>query len=189
MSEVFVHPNGINESESVGPNTRIWAFAHVMSGARIGASCNIGDSTFIESGATIGDHVVVKNGVSVWDRVTLEDYVFVGPNAVFTNDRIPRAHPDYRSSPGDWLPTVVEEGASIGANATIVCGTRLGAWCVVGAGSVVNRDVTPHALVVGNPARRIGWVCRCGRRLRGDLHCRRCGTDFDETPVGLRAAR
>jgi len=168
---VFVHPLGINESENVGEGTRIWAFAHLMKGARVGRGCNIGEGCFVEGGAILGDHVTVKNGVAIWDRVTIEDHVFVGPYAVFTNDRIPRSHPDYRTGPKGWEPTFVRHGASIGANATIVCGITLGTWAFVAAGAVVIRDVPDFGMVVGNPARRIGWACKCGRRLPESLQC------------------
>jgi len=184
LPDVFVHPQGLNESTQVGAGTRIWAFAHVMKNAVIGERCNIGEGAFIEGGAVLGNYVTVKNGVCVWDRVTIEDYVFLGPHATFTNDKIPRSHPDYRTAPDDWLPIRIGEGATIGANATIVCGHTLGPWCFVGAGAVVTRDVPAHALVVGNPARQIGWLCRCGRRLPASLHCA-CDLAYRETPDGL----
>jgi len=167
---VFVHPRALCESDDVGARTRIWAFAHVMQGARIGADCNVGDHAFVEGGAVIGDRVTIKNCVLIWDLVTVEDDVFLGPNVVFTNDRVPRSGALKR--PRDtWLPTLVRRGATLGANATIVCGVTIGAAAFVGAGSVVTRDVPAHALVVGNPARRIGWVCACGERLGADLVC------------------
>lgn len=174
---MFVHPQGICESDQVGEGSRIWAFAHVMKNARIGAHCNIGEGAFIESGAVLGDHVTVKNGVAVWDRVEIESYVFLGPYCVFTNDRIPRSHPDYRTGPAGWEPTRVRSGATIGANATIVCGVTLGEWSFVAAGAVVTRDVPDHAMVAGNPARWIGWACRCGRRLPESLRCS-CGLAY-----------
>jgi acetyltransferase-like isoleucine patch superfamily enzyme len=185
VADVYVHPKGINESDQVGEGTRIWAFAHVMKGAVIGEHCNIGETSFVETGAVLGNHVTVKNGVSVWDRVTAEDYVFLGPNAVLTNDPLPRSHPDYKGHPEKWLPILIREGATVGANATIVCGHTLGRWCFVGAGSVVTRDVPAHGLVVGNPARLIGWVCRCARRLPEDLACTECGRSFRKTDDGL----
>lgn len=174
---MFVHPQGICESEEVGEGSRVWAFAHVMKNAMIGAHCNIGEGAFVESGARLGDHVTVKNGVAIWDRVEIESHVFLGPYCVFTNDRIPRSHPDYRTGPGGWEPTLVRSGATIGANATIVCGITLGHWSFVAAGAVVTRDVPDHAMVAGNPARQIGWACRCGRRLAADLHCS-CGLGY-----------
>jgi len=185
VSDVFVHASGLNESDEVGEGSRIWAFAHVMKGAIVGRHCNIGEGAFVESGAVLGDHVTVKNGVAIWDRVTIEDHAFLGPNAVFTNDPAPRSHPDFRGTPDDWRPTRVREGASIGANATIVCGNTLGPWCFVGAGAVVTRDVPAHAVVVGNPARPLGWVCRCGHRLDDTLGCTTCPRRYQETPEGL----
>lgn len=185
MAEVFVHPLGVNESERVGAGSRIWAFAHVMRGATIGEHCNIGEGAFIEGGAVLGDYVTVKNGVCVWDRVTCESYVFLGPNAVLTNDPFPRSHPDYKGHPEKWRPTVLREGATVGANATIVCGVTAGSWCYVGAGAVVTRDVPAHALVAGNPARRIGWVCRCAHRLDDDLTCPSCGRAYARRGAGL----
>ena len=180
----FLHPSGLCESADVGAGTRIWAFAHVLAGARVGARCNLCDHTFVETGAVIGDGVTVKNGVQVWAGVTLEDDVFVGPNATFTNDVMPRAA--VKRPQEAWLaPTVVRRGASIGANATIVCGTTVGEGAFVGAGAVVVGDVPPHTVVVGNPARRIGWVCRCGGRLPGPGVCGACGTAYVEDEGGL----
>jgi UDP-2-acetamido-3-amino-2,3-dideoxy-glucuronate N-acetyltransferase len=187
MSTVFVHPQGINESDQVGDGTRIWAFAHVMKGARVGGSCNIGEGSFVEGGAVVGNHVTIKNGVAVWDRVVIEDYVFVGPYAVFTNDKIPRSHPDYRTGPSGWDPTTIRTGATIGANATIICGVTLGAWCFVAAGAVVLRNVDAFAMVAGNPARRIGWACKCGRRLADDLRCS-CGLRYAARGEGIGPA-
>ena len=173
-----IHPTALVESDAIGPGTVIWAFAHVMAGAVIGRDCKIGDHAFIESGATLGDHVTVKNGVSIWKHVRVGDRVFLGPNAVLTNDLYPRAGAE-RWDPVD---TWIEEGATVGANATVVCGVRLGRHCLVGAGAVVTADVPPHALVVGNPARQQGWVCRCGRPLPGSgarMACAPCGRVWD----------
>ena len=163
--EVFVHPQGLCESSQVGKGTRIWAFAHVMKNAVVGEGCNICGGAFIESGAILGDGVTVKNNVLVWDKVTVEDRVFLGPNAVFTNDMNPRAA--FKKDPDEFLTTKVRVGSSIGANATIVCGVEIGKRAFVGAGSVVIHDVPDHALVVGNPARQIGWMCVCGKKLGG----------------------
>ena len=176
MADVFVHPQGLCESDEVGEGTKVWAFAHVMRGARIGRGCNVCGGAFIETGAVLGDDVTVKNNVLVWDKVTVGDAVFLGPGVVFTNDLDPRA--GFKKDPSGFLPTVVENGATIGANATIVCGTTIGRNAFVGAGSVVAHDVAPHALVVGNPARRIGWVCECGKRLGDDLTCE-CGRSYE----------
>jgi UDP-2-acetamido-3-amino-2,3-dideoxy-glucuronate N-acetyltransferase len=171
----FVHPNGLCESADVGPGTRIWAFAHVMEGARVGAGCNIGDHVFIEAGAILGANVTVKNAVLIWRGVTIEDDVFLGPNCVFTNDLKPRA--TFKKPAGDLLETVVRRNATIGANATIVCGVEIGASAFVAAGAVVVGDVVPHALVAGNPAVPLGWVCACGARLPADLRCT-CGRTY-----------
>jgi UDP-2-acetamido-3-amino-2,3-dideoxy-glucuronate N-acetyltransferase len=172
---VFVHDRALCESEEIGPRTRVWAFAHVMKGARVGADCNVCDHAFIEGGAVVGNKVTIKNAVQVWDRVTVEDEVFLGPGMIFTNDPRPRAA--FKKPASEFLPTRVRRGASIGANATIVCGTTIGEQAFVGAGAVVIRDVPPHALVVGNPARRIGWMCSCGERLPASLACG-CGRSY-----------
>lgn len=161
--EYFIHSHALVESNTIGAGTRIWAFAHVMSGAQIGRNCNICDNAYIEGGAIIGDNVTVKNGVSVWELVTIENDVFLGPNMVFTNDLNPRAA--IKKSKDALVGTVVRDGASIGANATVVCGIEIGRYAFIGAGSVVTRDIPNYALVVGNPSRQIGWVCACARRL------------------------
>jgi UDP-2-acetamido-3-amino-2,3-dideoxy-glucuronate N-acetyltransferase len=161
---VFVHSHGLCESKDVGRRTRIWAFAHVLPGAVIGADCNICDHVFVETGARIGDHVTVKNGVLIWDLVTIEDDVFVGPGVVFTNDLRPRAR--IKRGREALVPTLVKAGATIGANATVVCGTTIGRHAFVAAGAVVTEDVPDHALVAGNPSRRVAWVSECGARLR-----------------------
>jgi acetyltransferase-like isoleucine patch superfamily enzyme len=185
---VFVHPLALCESDDVGPRTRVWAFAQVMPGARVGADCNVGGHAFVEAGAVVGDRVTVKNSVLLWDKVTIEDDVFLGPNAVFTNDMTPRA--SNRKDPSEFSPTRVRRGASIGANATVVCGVEIGEHAMVGAGTVVARDVGAHALVVGNPARRIGWVCSCGTRLDDELRCADCGRAYrrDDAGDGLQPA-
>ena len=181
---VFVHPQALCESSDVGAGTRIWAFAHVMSGAQVGAGCNVCDHGFVEGGAVIGDNVTIKNNVLVWNGVTIEDDVFLGPNVVFTNDRNPRAA--FKKSVEQYLiRTMVRRGASIGANATIVCGVTIGESAFIGAGSVVVRGVRARALVVGNPARQIGWMCDCGERLDAELACSACKRSYVEQPEGL----
>jgi UDP-2-acetamido-3-amino-2,3-dideoxy-glucuronate N-acetyltransferase len=152
--DFFVHPQGLCESSQVGARTRIWAFAHVVQGARIGSDCNICDGVFVEGEATVGDRVTVKSGVQLWDGVELRDDVFVGPNATFTNDRFPRS----RQWLGEYARTVVHEGASIGANATILPGLDIGRGAMVGAGAVVTQSVPAHAIVTGNPARITGYT-------------------------------
>ncbi|MCB9651657.1 MAG: WxcM-like domain-containing protein [Deltaproteobacteria bacterium] len=154
MSGFFVHPKALVESEHIGEGTRIWAFAHVLKGARLGGDCNICDGVFVESKVVIGDRVTIKSGVQVWDGVTLEDDVFVGPNATFTNDLFPRSKVFFEHYP----ETLVERGASIGANATILPGLVVGRGAMVGAGAVVTQDVPPYAVVVGNPARVVRYV-------------------------------
>ncbi len=177
MDPLFIHPHALCESDSVGAGTRVWAFAHVMKGASVGEACNIGDHAFIESGAVIGNRVTVKNNVLLWDGVTVEDDVFLGPNVVFTNDPNPRAA--FKKHPQDLFETIVRRGATIGANATVLSGIVLGEHCFVGAGSVVTSDVAPFALVLGNPARRQGWMCICGLRLPDTLQCS-CGRAYHE---------
>ncbi len=184
---VFVHETAICESDNIGAGTKIWAFAHILPGAVIGADCNISNYVFVESDCQIGDRVVLKVGVQVYDRVVLEDEVFIGPGTVFSNDPAPRVA--HRTDPADWLATRVCRGASLGAGVTVVCGVTIDEYAFVGAGSVVTRDVPCHALVVGNPAKRMGWACVCGRRLNEELCCS-CGKEFapqqDGTGLCLR---
>jgi UDP-2-acetamido-3-amino-2,3-dideoxy-glucuronate N-acetyltransferase len=189
--EVFIHPHALVETADIGAGTRVWAFAHVMNGARVGAGCNICDHAFIESGAIVGNGVTVKNGVAIWDRVTIEDQVFLGPNCVLTNDFNPRAA--VRKSHPELLPTRIGRGATIGANATIVCGVTIGRSAFIGAGTVVIRSVPDFALMVGNPARQVGWMCACGTRLSLPVRaakdesriCKACGRAFKVTAEGL----
>lgn len=174
----FVHPRAFVESKKVGKGTRIWAFSHVMEGASIGGDCNVGEHCFIESGVVIGNNVVVKNGVSVWDKICIEDKVFLGPNMVFTNDLFPRS--GVRDS-SRFLPIIVKKGASIGANATIVCGVTIGEYSFIGAGSVVTKDVPAFAIAYGNPARLKGHICVCARKLEftGDAASCECGKRYN----------
>ena len=153
MTNFYQHPQALVESTSIGDGTRVWAFAHVLPGARIGGECNICDHVFIENDVTVGDRVTVKCGVQLWDGVTVEDDVFIGPNVTFTNDPFPRS----KVFPDAFARTVVRKGASIGANATILPGLTIGVNAMVGAGAVVTRDVPPNAVVVGNPARITGY--------------------------------
>jgi acetyltransferase-like isoleucine patch superfamily enzyme/dTDP-4-dehydrorhamnose 3,5-epimerase-like enzyme len=154
MSKPFVHPQGICETDTVGAGTRIWAFAHVLPGARIGAECNICDGVFVENDVVLGNRVTVKCGVQIWDGISIEDDVFIGPNVTFTNDSFPRS----KVYPDTFARTIVRQGASIGANATILPGIEIGVGAMVGAGAVVTRSVPPNAIVVGNPARIKGYV-------------------------------
>ncbi len=161
MFNFFVHPSAICESSKIGKNTRIWAFSHIMKNAQIGEECNLGDHSFVESDVIIGNRVTVKNGVAIWKGVTIEDDVFLGPNCVLTNDLFPRSKV-YHS---EYISTLIKKGASIGANATIVCGITIGEYAMIGAGSVVTKDVLPYCLVVGVPAKIVGYVGKNGNRL------------------------
>ncbi len=161
--EFYAHPQALVESDDIGRNTRVWAFAHVMKGARVGADCNLCDHTFIETGAVLGNNVTVKNGVSVWDGVRIKDDVFIGPNCTFTNDPNPRAY--IKKGPEGLVSTHIAKGVTIGANATIRCGIDIGRYAFIGAGAVVIRAVPELALVVGNPATQMGWMCVCAHRL------------------------
>jgi acetyltransferase-like isoleucine patch superfamily enzyme len=181
VSDVYVHPQAICESETVGRGTRIWAFTHVMWGGILGEDCNIGEHVFIESGVVVGNRVTIKNGVQLWEGITLEDDVMVGPCVVFTNDRFPRSprseEARVRYASKGWLePTVVRRGVSIGANSTILPGLEIGVFAMVGAGSLVTRHVHPHSLVVGAPARVTGYICACGQSLAKASSEWWCGT-------------
>ena len=166
--DYFAHESSyIDEGAQVGSGTRIWHFCHVMGDARIGKGCNIGQNVFIASGVVIGDNVKVQNNVSLFTGVIVEDDVFLGPSMVFTNVINPRSH---ISRKDEYRTTLVRKGASVGANATILCGLTLGRFSFVGAGAVVTRDVPDFALVYGNPARVQGWMCQCGIRLQFERH-------------------
>ena len=176
---VVIHPSAIvDEGATLGEGTKVWHFAHVCAGARIGANCVLGQNVYVANDVVIGNNVRIQNNVSVYDAVTLEDDVFCGPSMVFTNVVNPRSTVSRKS---DYRRTLVRRGTSIGANATIVCGHTLGEYAFVGAGAVVTRDVPAYALVAGVPARRLGWMFRCGERLpeaTGDVACARCGSRF-----------
>lgn len=158
---------------TIGENTKIWYFCHLQSGAVIGKNCSFGQNVNIAGNVRIGDGVKVQNNVSIYEGVELEDYVFCGPSMVFTNDLTPRAK--YPKGSAGYKKTLVRMGASIGANATIVCGNTIGRWAMIGSGAVVTKDVPDHALMVGVPARQSGWVCECGCVLDEQLHCKSCG--------------
>ena len=176
----FKHPNALVESDAIGKGTRIWAFAHVMAGARIGDDCNIGDHAFIEEGVTVGDRVTIKNQVFLCKGVEIEDDVFVGPGAVFTNDLRPRSPRMCESverycDESNWLAkTMIRRGASVGAAATIRCGVTVGKFAMVAAGAVVTSDVAPYELVMGVPAKSTGHVCVCGQKLEFIAKSARC---------------
>ena len=179
---VFVHPNGLCESDQVGAGTRVWAFAHVLAGAVVGRDCNICDHAYVENGVRLGDRVTVKNRVLLFEGVTIRDDVFLGPAVVFTNDFRPRA--SIKRTGDQLMRTLVEHGATLGAGVVVVCGTTIGAHAFVGAGSVVTKDIPPYGFAVGNPARQIGWACVCGNRLNENLTCG-CGEMFRLTEHGL----
>ena len=191
QSSFYIHPTAeVSPDARVGAGTRIWRHAHIREHAHIGETCNIGKGVYIDVHVHIGSHVKIQNNSSIFEGVTLEDGVFVGPHVCFTNDLAPRAiTPTGKlKSADDWeiTPTLVKYGASIGAGAVIVCGITIGEFALVGAGSVVTRDVAPHTLVFGNPARQQGYVCRCARRLTNIRQsedsiagwCESCGQDF-----------
>lgn len=160
-NDFYAHPTAVVESADIGEGTRIWHFAHVREGARIGKNCIIGKSSYIDTEVVIGNNVKIQNFVSVYKGVTVEDDVFIGPSVTFTNDEYPRA---FSWSEEQVISTTVRKGASVGAGSVIICGNMIGEYCMIGAGSVVTRDVHPHTLVYGNPARFRGVVCKCGRK-------------------------
>ena len=185
MPDYFAHESCyIDEGCEIGEGTKIWHFTHVMPGARIGRRCNIGQNVMIAPQVIIGDNVKIQNNVSVYAGVVLEDDVFCGPSMVFTNVINPRSHVPRR---GEYQPTLVKRGASLGANSTILCGHVIGRYAFVGAGALVSRDVPDYALVVGNPGRVTGWMCECGvkfaavSRMPDDVRCAACGIRYHST--------
>ena len=184
MSAPLIHETAVvDEGARVGGGTRVWHFTHVSSGSTIGERCVIGQNVFIGSGVDIGDGVKIQNNVSVYAGVTIAADVFLGPSCVFTNVLTPRAHIERKDQ---YAPTPVGRGVTVGANATIVCGHALGEYALIGAGSVVTKDVPAHAVMVGNPARRTAWACRCGEVLPEDGVCARCGDEYEVTEHGCR---
>jgi len=176
------HPSAaIDRGAHIGEGTKVWHFCHVMKGAEIGAHCVLGQGVFVAGAARIGDRCRVQNNVSIYAGVTLDDEVFVGPSAVFTNVRHPRATVDRHAA---VERTAVGRGVTIGANATIVCGTTIGDYAFIGAGAVVTRDVAPHAIVAGVPARRIGWICRCGETRGSAKECGNCACHARDRRIG-----
>ena len=185
QTDCFIHPTAvIDDNVTIGSGTKIWHFSHVLSGSKIGEHCNFGQNVVIGPDTTIGNNCKIQNNVSVFKGITLEDGVFCGPSMVFTNIYNPRAE---IGKMDQVRPTLVKKGATIGANATIVCGTTLGRYCFVGAGALVNKNIPDHALVVGNPAKQIGWACECGERLSEDLECLACEKQYKKNPDGLVA--
>jgi UDP-2-acetamido-3-amino-2,3-dideoxy-glucuronate N-acetyltransferase len=186
MSDHFVHESSyVDDGATIGEGTRIWHFCHVMPGAVIGARSSLGQNVVVMNGTRIGDNVKIQNNVSIYEGVELEDDVFCGPSCVFTNVLNPRSHVSRKS---EYRRTLVRRGSSIGANATIVCGVTLGEYCFIGAGAVITSDVPAHALMVGVPARRVGWMCQCGMRLHvesGTASCGDCGARYCEAGGSL----
>ena len=182
----FVHPTAvIEEPVEIGEKTQIWHFGHVMSGAKIGENCILGQNVFIGRGVILGNNVKVQNNVSVYDTVVLEDGVFCGPSMVFTNVINPRS---FISRKSEFRKTLVKRGATIGANATVVCGHTIGQYALVGAGAVVTNDVPDYALIYGNPARIKGWVCQCAEPITfrsGRAKCRACGKSYRKNRSGV----
>ena len=186
MSDHFVHESAyVDDGARIGKGTKIWHFCHVMPGAQIGERCSLGQNVVVMSGTRIGNNVKIQNNVSIYEGVELEDDVFCGPSMVFTNVINPRSHISRRN---EFQKTRVRRGASIGANATILCGVTLGEYAFVGAGAVVTTDVLPYALMIGVPARRVGWMCQCGERLPdgGAGTCKACGTRYERLGDGIR---
>jgi UDP-2-acetamido-3-amino-2,3-dideoxy-glucuronate N-acetyltransferase len=181
---VFIHSTAIvADNAKIGKGTKIWNNSQIQPGAQIGDNCMIGHNCFVDSRGRLGNGVKLESNVDVWDLITLENYVFVGPSAVFTNDMNPRAKYPKRLYPkyGKWLPILVKEGASIGANATIVCGITIGRWAFVGAGAVVREDVPDYAIAAGVPSKIIGWMCECGSKLNfknGQAVCTKCSRKY-----------
>ena len=181
----FVHPSAYaDEGAQIGDGTKIWHFCHISGKAKIGEGCTIGQNVFIADGAVVGNHCKIQNNVSVYEGVELGDYVFCGPSMVFTNVQRPRCKYPQRGSQY-YAHTPVGEGASIGANATIVCGHRIGKNSFIAAGSVVTKDVPDHAIMMGNPARQKGWACECGEKLDERLHCPKCQRNYKQGDHGL----
>jgi UDP-2-acetamido-3-amino-2,3-dideoxy-glucuronate N-acetyltransferase len=181
MNDVFVHESSyVDDGAVIGTGSKVWHFSHILSGAVIGQRCNLGQNVVVMGGTRLGDNVKVQNNVSIYEGVILEDDVFCGPSCVFTNVINPRSHVSRKS---EYRQTLVRRGASIGANATIVCGATLGEYCFIGAGAVVRGEVPAYALMVGVPARQVGWMCQCGIRLAltaGSGKCTDCGAVYRE---------
>lgn len=179
--DVFIHESSwVDEPCEIGEGTKIWHFCHVMRDAKLGRNCSLGQNVLVAKGVVIGSNVKIQNNVSLYEGVTLEDNVFCGPSMVFTNVINPRSEIVRKN---EYRPTLVRRGATLGANCTIMCGHTIGTYAFVGAGAVVTKDVPAYALLLGNPARRVGWMCRCGVRLADpspSVQCKACGAQYSE---------
>lgn len=185
MGNHFIHETAVvDDGASIGEGTKVWHFSHIQSGATVGKNCSLGQNVNVANNVTIGNGCKIQNNVSVYEGVTLEDYVFCGPSCVFTNDLTPRAK--YPKGSANYKRTIVRIGASIGANATIVCGYEIGEWAMIGAGAVVASNVSPHALMLGVPAKQRGWVCECGQVLSDSLVCPDCGRAYNKNEHGIK---
>ncbi len=177
MKKVWSHQTAeVSDKAKIGSGTRIWQHSQILPKAKIGKDCVIGHNCFIGSKVKLGKGVKLESNIDIWDLITLQDYVFVGPSVVFTNDPNPRAKYPKKKYPqyGKWLPTLVKEGASIGANATIICDNTIGKWAFIGAGSVITKNVPDYAIVVGVPGKLIGWICECGNKLEFEKEKAKC---------------
>ena len=187
MQEYYVHPTSVvDDNVEIGEGTKIWHFCHIQSGARIGDHCSLGQNVNVSNNVIVGNGCKLQNNVSLYEGVELEDDVFCGPSCVFTNDLTPRAK--YPKGRAGYKHTLIKRGASIGANATIVCGHTVGEWALVGAGAVVTSNVPSHALMLGVPARVKGWACECGELLSESFICDKCGRKYRKTDIGLEEA-
>lgn len=186
MKAVKIHERAmVDEGARVGEGTRVWANAHICGEAVIGRNCNIGQNAYVDNNAVIGNNCKLQNNVNVYDGVTLEDYVFCGPSMTFTNVSTPRCEFPRDRESSYYLKTHVGRGASLGGQCVVVCGHNIGEYALVGSGAVVCHDVPAHAIVVGNPARQIGWACRCGEKLPESLVCGLCGRKYEPSGAGL----
>lgn len=178
-SRYFIHDSSyIDDGVEIGDGTKIWHFCHVQAGAKVGEMCTLGQNVNVSNNVIIGNHVKIQNNVSIYEGVELEDGVFCGPSCVFTNDLTPRAR--FPKGRENYKKTLVREGATVGANATVICGNTIGKYAMIAAGAVVTNDVPEYALMAGVPAKRIGWICECGEVLDSHLNCKNCGIEYKE---------
>jgi len=185
MADIFIHETScMDDNVTIGTGTKIWYYCHIQSGAVIGENCSLGQNVNVSNNVKIGKGCKIQNNVSLYEGVELEDYVFCGPSCVFTNDLTPRAK--YPKGHAGYKKTLIRKGASIGANATIICGHTVGKWALIGAGAVVACNVPDYALMIGVPAKQVGWVCECGQVLNEDFICKDCGKHYMHNGEVLR---